>query len=449
MKKGFTLIELLAVIIILAVIALIAIPTITGLIEKTEMNAAKISAYNLIKSAELSYSATGTTTVNGKLIYNCDGNSCLTSGGRKLDFKGKVPSNGKIIVNQKLSKVSELKINNYCVTGKKNSLKVYKGDCENEAGLYDEYDDLIVSWDELVNDYSYNIEYDATNSDEKGTFSYLLKTYDNLKKAKKIVVGNNVKRIGDTQFYKCDSLEEVVVGNNVTVIGAHAFDYSKNLKKVTLPEGLKTIWIYAFANCDNLSEIDIPSSVTQIDSSTFMSDKNLKNINISKLNKNYKSVDGVLFDYSMKTLMTYPIGKQQEEYRIPDGVTLIDMYAFFDSNLKKVTAPNSLKKISPAAFKECKNLSTIDLGTGLEEIGFNSFNSCNSLTNISFPASMKKIDQEAFTKCTSLKSASFEKTDGWVNSAYKPYRSLDVTDPAHNAEVFVEYSVGVVFERNQ
>ena len=114
-----------------------------------------------------------------------------------------------------------------------------------------------------------------------------------------------------------------------------------------------------------------------------------------------------------------------------------------------MTAPNSLKKISPAAFKECKNLSTIDLGTGLEEIGFYSFNSCNSLTNISFPASMKKIDQEAFVGCTSLKSVSFEKTDGWVNSAHNPYRPLDVTDPAHNAEVFVEYSVGVVFERNQ
>ena len=51
-KNGFTLIELLAVIVILAIIALIATPTILGIIEKSKLNAAEISAQNYADALE-------------------------------------------------------------------------------------------------------------------------------------------------------------------------------------------------------------------------------------------------------------------------------------------------------------------------------------------------------------------------------------------------------------
>ena len=51
-RKGFTLIELLAVIVILAVISLVAIPVILGIIEKTNLKSAEVSATGYVGAVE-------------------------------------------------------------------------------------------------------------------------------------------------------------------------------------------------------------------------------------------------------------------------------------------------------------------------------------------------------------------------------------------------------------
>ena len=68
-EKGFTLIELLAVIVILGIIAAIAIPSVTGLIHKTEAKAKVAEAIQIIDAAKLYVASEGVPS-DGNLNNN-------------------------------------------------------------------------------------------------------------------------------------------------------------------------------------------------------------------------------------------------------------------------------------------------------------------------------------------------------------------------------------------
>ncbi|MBE6144186.1 MAG: DUF1566 domain-containing protein [Firmicutes bacterium] len=132
-RKGFTLIELLAVIVILAIIALIAVPVIMNIISSARKSAFEDTAYGLIDAGEMYYASSllengmasdvEFTIEDGKFV-----------GENKLEVKGALPTNGKIIVT-KDGRVA-IAVNNgaHCVTKATSESRVttvkYEGSCE-------------------------------------------------------------------------------------------------------------------------------------------------------------------------------------------------------------------------------------------------------------------------------------------------------------------------------
>lgn len=99
--KAFTLVELLAVIVILSIIAVISIPLMSDVIDNAKKGAFKNSVYGIVRAAELSYSSELLTGKVEKLTFSyVDGNEVSNVVGHKLDYKGKKPENGIIIVNE-------------------------------------------------------------------------------------------------------------------------------------------------------------------------------------------------------------------------------------------------------------------------------------------------------------------------------------------------------------
>ncbi|MBQ7257732.1 MAG: leucine-rich repeat protein [Abditibacteriota bacterium] len=65
----------------------------------------------------------------------------------------------------------------------------------------------------------------------------------------------------------------------------------------------------------------------------------------------YYDINGVLFTKNGLQLLFYPIGKKDQSYKVPDGVTNIGNSAFRSAkNLKTVTVPASVKSIGDEAF---------------------------------------------------------------------------------------------------
>lgn len=67
-----------------------------------------------------------------------------------------------------------------------------------------------------------------------------------------LIIGDNVKSIGEAAFYECTFLETVTIGSGLKTIEFEAFAHCKNLKSITLGANVEKIEDYAFDNCPKL-----------------------------------------------------------------------------------------------------------------------------------------------------------------------------------------------------
>ena len=241
--------------------------------------------------------------------------------------------------------------------------------------------------------------------------------FHNFLELKKINIPNSVTRIGQESFYLCKSLESVTIPNSVTSIGEYAFEDCSSLTSITIPESVTSIGYCAFDNCSSLTNITIPNSVTSIGSFAFSGCSSLTNINVSDNNKNYSSIDGVLFNKDKTVIIQYPIKKDGTSYAIPNSVTSIGSCAFSRcSSLTSITIPNSVTSIGEYAFEDCSSLTSITIPESVTSIGYCAFDNCSSLTNITIPNSVTSIGSFAFSGCSSLTNITYNGTQSQWNS---------------------------------
>ena len=222
----------------------------------------------------------------------------------------------------------------------------------------------------------------------------------------KLILEEGISHIGDNAFEGCSSITgSLTLPESLTSIGHYAFRCGGFTGGLTLPEGLKSIGVGAFMGWSSLTSVTIPRSVTSIDSSAFSFCENMENIFVAEGNTGYTSVNGVLFNKNITTLVTYPTGKKGTTYQIPEGVTEISVYSFGGcNNLTGVTIPEGVTVIGGVAFLNCSNLTSVTIPESVAEIGMGAFNSCLSLTSITIPEGVTYIDEFTFNECHSLTS---------------------------------------------
>ena len=219
----------------------------------------------------------------------------------------------------------------------------------------------------------------------------------------------------------------------VTSIGDSAFLGSSSLESITIPESVESIGGQAFFGCSSLTSITIPDAVNSIKFGAFGDCTSLTTIEVGAGNVNYTVSEGVLFNKEKTLLHTYPAGKTDANYTIPDSVTSIEASAFLgSSSLESITIPDGvtsigthvfyncsslesitfeenslLTSIGNGAFFKCTNLTSITIPDSVTSIEGSAFNSCSSLTSITIPESVTRIGDYAFSGCTSLTSITF------------------------------------------
>lgn len=271
---------------------------------------------------------------------------------------------------------------------------------------------------------------------------------------KTVVIPNTVKNIGRQAFEFCGSLENINIPSDVTKIGDYAFNGCSSLSKIAFPTSVTSVghnpvsgtaysnkqsnwkngvlylgsWIVEtndkeigatytvkdgtvgmaadlFAYCDNLTTFNIPASVKYIsDNYIFYVCTKLSKINVAAGNKNYCSVNGVLYNKAKTVLVKFPSGNAAVSFDVPNTVKTISRFAFESSSrLKNIKLPTSLTYIEDQAFNRCDGIEEIVLPDSLSKMGTHMFMYCSMLKKVIISSTFTEIPIGTFKYCTSLK----------------------------------------------
>jgi hypothetical protein len=193
----------------------------------------------------------------------------------------------------------------------------------------------------------------------------------------KFTIPESVTEIRRNAFFDCESLSSISLPAGVTSIGAGAFSYCPIIE-IELPDALSEIGNNAFYY-SSIRHLSISANVKSIGQAFVVGCSDLKDITVDEGNAAYRSIDGVLFDKSGKSLLAFPGGK-----------------------IGKYTLPDSAEEISDYACNKCEGITAIDFNDNLQRIGMSAFFNCIGLKTLQFPKSLTAIGNTAFFSCTSL-----------------------------------------------
>lgn len=236
------------------------------------------------------------------------------------------------------------------------------------------------------------------------------------------------------------------ISSNCKTIKSCAFARS-GYSTINIPNGVTTLEGGSFRNMSNLKNINIPASLTNL-SAAFPCCNNLTAINVNSNNTKYISVDGVVYEQGMKTLVACGAGKTGN-LNIPESVVTIAANACDGcSKLTSVNIPNSVTSIGNWAFSGCGALTKLTLpdNPNYVQINTGAFSSIGA-TEVIIPKNIRIIYRSNFrNKVASVKFAdttkqwklTLQESNGTAISGV-PTNSFAINNNTQNADYFKTY----------
>ncbi len=206
---------------------------------------------------------------------------------------------------------------------------------------------------------------------------------------KAIVLPEGLEGIGYMAFNGCTSLEGITIPASVSEIGDYAFFdcwsatgiyvADSNEKYFDIDGVLCEVDSYVYTDANDVKHnlntrvLAYPGGKSgtftlqddmYIDNTTFVNAKQLSGIEVDEGNPLYSSVDGVLYNKDKTRLEICPCAKTGK-IEILDTVTKIGYSAFSYSSAKEIILPDAVSFVDSYAFYQCNLLESITIGKNL------------------------------------------------------------------------------------
>lgn len=192
-----------------------------------------------------------------------------------------------------------------------------------------------------------------------GVIKVLQRTFQGCNAMASITLPNSVTELENYAFQGCSALTNITFSTTLLQLGSSTFAACSSLVSVTLPTGFRTIGSNTFIDCSSLETLYIPASTSIIGGNVFMNCGKL-NIVVDANNQTFKSVDGVLFNKAGSKLIEYAKDAIQPQYEVPEGVTYVGNYAFYNrKGMTYIKFPSTLTRLGNDVISMCSNLKTL------------------------------------------------------------------------------------------
>ena len=217
-----------------------------------------------------------------------------------------------------------------------------------------------------------------------------------------VVIPNQVTVLGSRAFYECKQLTSVRLPDNITKLDEWTFTRCYQLKDINLPKNLQQMCDYSLFWCSSIEELTLPSTLTDISQSALLGCIGLRSLIVEEGNPNFLTENDVLFNSDKTTLMLFPAQNDMTHYDVPSTVKAILPCAFSHSQLKSITLPPTLTRISNSMLSDMPQLENITIPATVTEIGSSAFSGCTSLKEVDIPNSVQSIGLQAFYQDSAL-----------------------------------------------
>lgn len=278
-----------------------------------------------------------------------------------------------------------------------------------------------------------------------------------------VTIPDGVVVVAERVFIGHEEIEKVVMPASLTTLKNGAFYGCTSLKEIKFSSALNFIGDAVFGECDSLTEFTLPASVQYLHSEAFYDSCGLTSFSVESGNPSYVSKDGVIYSADGTNLITYPAGRTDKSFTVPDGVEVIASGAFaFNASLEtislgsvreigeraflsctaltEVSLPETVETVYQEAFSGCTALATLEISEGVQVFGDSAFSNCTALARVAFPESMTEIGRGSFANCTALSYVSIPASmEGIYETAFDGCENLTIYGAAGSpAEDFAE-----------
>ena len=208
--------------------------------------------------------------------------------------------------------------------------------------------------------------------------------------------GKKVISIDDSAFKGTD-ITSVVIGDNVKSIGNNVFQNCEQLQSVDMGSSLETMGNMAFAGCTSLNSVKFSPVLNDMGHMTFGNIENNVELDING-NPNFVVDNGVIYSADYKILYESFISADLSSYKLPESVVELRPYAFYSQpELKNLVINDGIKTIPEGCFISCEGLTELVIPDSVTSIATVILAGSN-IEKVTVPASVEKIDQYAFIK---------------------------------------------------